>query len=203
MQSERPDLNLGSNLFYTQGADVPHGVLSYPAGRLTDLSNPAILDFYAIHLRTTHMSLRDRLTEDLKLAMKSRDQLRMDVIRMIKAAVLNKEVEIKKDLDDAEMSRVMTTLIKQRKEAAEQFEKGHRNDLAAKERLEINIIEAYLPPAVSDEDISRAVDIAVREAGAPSLKDMGAVMKAVMARFAGQTVDGKRVSDLVRAKLQS
>jgi hypothetical protein len=135
--------------------------------------------------------------------MKSRDQLRMDVIRMIKAAVLNKEVEIKKDLDDAEMSRVMTTLIKQRKEAAEQFEKGHRNDLAAKERLEINIIEAYLPPAVSDEDISRAVDIAVREAGAPSLKDMGAVMKAVMARFAGQTVDGKRVSDLVRAKLQS
>jgi uncharacterized protein YqeY len=149
------------------------------------------------------MSLRDRLTEDLKLAMKSRDQLRMDVIRMIKAAVLNKEVEIKKDLDDAEMSRVMTTLIKQRKEAAEQFEKGHRNDLAAKERLEINIIEAYLPPAVSDEDISRAVDIAVREAGAPSLKDMGAVMKAVMARFAGQTVDGKRVSDLVRAKLQS
>ncbi|WP_447599013.1 GatB/YqeY domain-containing protein [Nitrospira sp. Nam80] len=149
------------------------------------------------------MSLRDRLTEDLKLAMKSRDQLRMDVIRMIKAAVLNKEVEMKKDLDDAEMSRVMTTLIKQRKEAAEQFEKGHRNDLAAKERLEINIIEAYLPPAVSDEDISRAVDIAVREAGAPSLKDMGAVMKAVMARFAGQTVDGKRVSDLVRAKLQS
>jgi uncharacterized protein YqeY len=122
---------------------------------------------------------------------------------MIKAAVLNKEVEIKKDLDDAEMSRVMATLIKQRKEAAEQFEKGHRNDLAAKERLEINIIEAYLPPAASDEDISRAVDIAVREAGAPSLKDMGTVMKAVMARFADQTVDGKRVSDLVRAKLQS
>ena len=149
------------------------------------------------------MSLRDRLAEDLKLAMKSRDQLRMDVIRMIKAAVLNKEVEIKKDLDDAEMSRVMTTLIKQRKEAAEQFEKGHRSDLAAKERLEIDIIEAYLPPAVSDEDISRVVDIAVREAGAPSLKDMGAIMKAVMARFAGQTVDGKRVSDLVPAKLQS
>ncbi|MEX5220004.1 MAG: GatB/YqeY domain-containing protein [Nitrospira sp.] len=149
------------------------------------------------------MSLRDRLTEDLKLAMKSRDQLRMDVIRMIKAAVLNKEVEIKKDLDDAEMSRVMATLIKQRKEAAEQFEKGHRNDLAAKERLEIDIIEAYLPPAVSDDEIRRAVDIAVREAGTPSLKDMGVIMKAVMARFAGQTLDGKRVSDLVRAKLQS
>lgn len=149
------------------------------------------------------MSIRDRLTEDLKLAMKSRDQLRMDVIRMIKAAVLNKEMEIKKDLDDAEMSRVMTTLVKQRKEAAEQFEKGHRNDLAAKERLEIDIIEAYLPPAVSDEEVSRAVDIAVREAGTPSLKDMGTIMKAVMTHFAGQTVDGKRVSDLVRAKLQS
>ena len=149
------------------------------------------------------MSLRDRLTEDLKLAMKSRDQLRMDVIRMIKAAVLNKEVEIKKDLDDAEMSRVMATLIKQRREAAEQFEKGHRNDLAAKERSEIDIIEAYLPPAVSDDEISRAVEQAVREAGTPSLKDMGTVIKAVMARFAGQPVDGKRVSDLVRAKLQS
>ena len=149
------------------------------------------------------MSIRDRLTEDLKLAMKSRDQLRMDVIRMIKAAVLNKEMEIKKDLDDAEMSRVMTTLVKQRKEAAEQFEKGHRNDLAAKERLEIDIIEAYLPPAVSDEEVSRAVDIAVREAGTPSLKDMGTIMKAVMTHFAGKTVDGKRVSDLVRAKLQS
>jgi uncharacterized protein YqeY len=82
------------------------------------------------------MSLRDRLTEDLKLAMKARDQLRMDVIRMIKAAVLNKEVELKKDLDDAEMSRIMTTMIKQRKESVEQFEKGQRAELAAKERQE-------------------------------------------------------------------
>ena len=149
------------------------------------------------------MSLRDRLTEDLKVAMKSRDQLRIDVIRMIKAAVLNKEVEIKKDLDDAEMSRVMTTLIKQRKEAAEQFEKGHRADLATKERREIDIIEAYLPPVLSDEEISRTIETVVREVGASSVKDMGAIMKTVMTRFAGHTVDGKRVSDLVRAKLQS
>lgn len=149
------------------------------------------------------MSLRDRLTEDLKLAMKSRDQLRMDVIRMIKAAVLNKEMEIKKDLDDAEMSRVMTTLIKQRREAAEQFDQAHRDDLASKERKEITIIEAYLPPAVSDEDIGRTVDLVIQETGNPSLKDMGTIMKAVMARFAGQTVDGKRVSEMVRAKLQS
>ena len=148
------------------------------------------------------MSLRDRLTEDLKLAMKARDQLRMDVIRMIKAAVLNKEVEVKKDLDDAEMSRIMTTMIKQRKESVEQFEKGQRAELAAKERQEISIIEAYLPKALSPEDLDRTVDAVIHESGATSAKDMGAVMKGVMARLAGQPVDGKQVSDLVRSKLK-
>jgi uncharacterized protein len=148
------------------------------------------------------MSLRDRLTEDLKLAMKARDQLRMDVIRMIKAAVLNKEVEMKKDLDDAEMSRIMTTMIKQRKESVEQFEKGQRAELAAKERQEISIIEAYLPKAISPDELDRTVDAVIRESGATSAKDMGAVMKAVMARLAGQPVDGKHVSDLVRSKLK-
>jgi uncharacterized protein YqeY len=148
------------------------------------------------------MSLHDRLTEDLKLAMKARDQLRMDVIRMIKAAVLNKEVEMKKDLDDAEMSRIMTTMIKQRKESVEQFEKGQRAELAAKERQEISIIEAYLPKALSPEELDRTVDAVIHESGATSAKDMGAVMKAVMARLAGQPVDGKQVSDLVRSKLK-
>ncbi len=148
------------------------------------------------------MSLRDRLTDDLKLAMKARDQLRMDVIRMIKAAVLNKEVEMKKDLDDAEMSRIMTTMIKQRKESVEHYEKGQRAELAAKERQEISIIEAYLPKALSPEDLDRTVDAVIHESGATSAKDMGAVMKAVMARLAGQPVDGKQVSDLVRSKLK-
>ena len=148
------------------------------------------------------MSLRDRLTEDLKLAMKARDQLRMDVIRMIKAAVLNKEVELKKDLDDAEMSRIMTTMIKQRKESVEQFEKGQRAELAAKERQEISIIEAYLPQALSADELAQAVDAVIRETGATSATDMGLVMKAVMARLAGQPVDGKSVSDLVRSKLK-
>ncbi len=147
------------------------------------------------------MSLRDRLTEDLKLAMKARDQLRMDVIRMIKAAVLNKEVELKKDLDDAEMSRIMTTMIKQRKESVEQFEKCQRAELAAKERQEISIIETYLPKALSAKELAQAVDAVIRETGATSAKDMGLVMKAVMARLAGQSVDGKSVSDLVRSKL--
>ena len=148
------------------------------------------------------MSLHDRLTEDLKLAMKSRDQLRMDVIRMIKAAVQNKEVELKKDLDDAEMSRVMTTLIKQRRESVEQFEKAQRADLAAKERQEITIIERYLPQALTPQELESIVASVLTETGAQSLKDMGAVMKAVMARLTGQAVDGKLISDLVRAKLQ-
>jgi hypothetical protein len=148
------------------------------------------------------MSLRDRLTEDLKQAMKSRDQLRTDVIRMIKAAVLNKEVELKKDLDDAEMSRVMTTMIKQRKESVEQFEKGNRAELAAKERQEITIIEAYLPRPLAPDQLAEVVDAVIRDTGATSAKDMGMVMKAVMARLAGQPVDGKQISDLVRSKLQ-
>jgi len=148
------------------------------------------------------MSLHDRLSEDLKLAMKSRDQLRVDVIRMIKAAVMNKEMEIKKDLDDAEMSRVMTTMIKQRRESVEQFEKGNRAELAAKERQEITILESYLPQALSTEQLSSVVDAVIQETGAQSRKEIGAVMKAVMVRVAGQLVDGKQISDLVRAKLQ-
>ncbi|MEO5956214.1 MAG: GatB/YqeY domain-containing protein [Nitrospiraceae bacterium] len=148
------------------------------------------------------MSLHDRLIEDLKLAMKARDQLRMDVIRMVKAAVMNKELELKKDLDDAEMSRVMTTMIKQRRESVEQFEKGNRVELAEKERQEITILESYLPQAISPEQLATIVDAAIQETGAHSLKEMGAVMKAVMVLVAGQTVDGKQISELVRAKLQ-
>jgi len=133
--------------------------------------------------------------------MKSKDQLRMDVIRMIKAAILNKEVELKKDLDDAEMSRIMTTLIKQRRESVAQYEKAQRAELAEKERKEISIIEAYLPQALSSQELDQIIASVLTETGARSLKDMGAVMKAVMTRLAGQTVDGKLVSDLVRAKL--
>jgi len=148
------------------------------------------------------MSLHERLTEDLKLAMKARDQLRMDVIRMIKAAVMNKEMEMKKDLDDAEMSRVMTSMIKQRRESIEQFEKGNRAELAAKERQEISILESYLPQSFSPEQLSTVVDAVIQETGARSLKEMSTVMKAVMVRVVGQPVDGKQISDLVRAKLQ-
>ena len=148
------------------------------------------------------MSLRDRLSEDLKLAMKSRDQLRMDVIRMVKAAITNKEMELKKDLDDAEMSKIMTTLIKQRRESVEQYEKAQCPELAAKERQEITIIEGYLPQALSPQELAAVVESVIAESGVRSLKEMGVVMKAVMARLAGQPVDGKLISELVRAKLQ-
>ncbi|MDA2910899.1 GatB/YqeY domain-containing protein [Nitrospiraceae bacterium AH_259_D15_M11_P09] len=148
------------------------------------------------------MSLHDRLSEDLKGAMKAKDQLRTSVIRMIKAAVLNKELELKKNLDDAEMSRVMTTLVKQRKESVEQYQKAKRDDLAGKELQEISIIEGYLPKALSQEEIVQVVESVIRETSATTLKDMGPVMKAVLARLAGQPVDGNQISDLVRSKLQ-
>ena len=147
------------------------------------------------------MSLYNRLTEDLTFAMKSRDQLRMDVIRMVKAAVLNKEVELKRDLDDAEMSRVMTTLVKQRRESIEQFEKAQPQELAAKERQEIAIIESYLPKPLSPEELETLVTSVIADTGSRSMKDLGAVMKAVMARLGGQSVDGKLVSELVKRKL--
>ncbi|OLC82091.1 MAG: glutamyl-tRNA amidotransferase [Nitrospirae bacterium 13_1_40CM_3_62_11] len=147
------------------------------------------------------MSLQDRLSEDLKLAMKAKDQLRMDVIRMIKAAVLNKGFELKKSLDDVELSRVMTTLVKQRREAVEEYQKAKRDDLAGKELKEIAIIEAYLPKPLSPEELTHVVEAVIRESGAATLRDMGNVMKAVMARLAGQAVDGKQVSELVRSRL--
>ena len=147
-------------------------------------------------------SLHDRLSEDLKHAMKARDQLRMDTIRMIKSALFNKEYELKKELDEAEMSRVLTVLVKQRKEAAEQYQKAKRDELAEKELKEIVIVEGYLPRALSQEQITQIIESVIQETGAATAKDMGNVMKAVMAKLAGQAVDGKLISDLVRARLK-
>lgn len=150
------------------------------------------------------MSLPDRLSQDLALAMKSRDQLRMDVIRMIKAAFQKREIELKKDLDDAEMSRIMTTLIKQRRESIELYDKAQRTDLAGKERQEITIIQQYLPKALSPEALTALVDRVIQEAGRatkPTMNNMGMIMKSVMAQLGGAPVDGKVLSDLVRSKL--
>src|SRR5437773_8957540 len=148
------------------------------------------------------MSLAERLTEDLKLAMKARDQLRMDVIRMAKAALLNKEIELKKDLDESEMNRVLITLVKQRKEAAEQYLQAKRQDLADKELKEIIIIESYLPKALTKEELTQIIESAVQEIGSVTIKDMGKVMKAVMAKLVGKAADGKQINELVRASLQ-
>lgn len=133
--------------------------------------------------------------------MRSRDQLRLSVLRMMKSAVKNKEIDKMKALDEAEVIAVLNTLVKQRKDSVEQFRKGGREELAQKEEAEIKIIEEYLPAAASEEDIRRAVDEAIQETGAASMKDMGKVMKATMARLAGKSADGSRVSQLVKEKL--
>ena len=136
-------------------------------------------------------------------AMRSKDQLRLSVLRMMKTAVKNKEIEKMKPLDENEVVAVLNTLVKQRKDSVEQFRKGAREELAQKEEAEIKIIEEYLPAAASEEDIRRAIDDAVQETGAASMKDMGKVMKAALARLAGKSADGSRVSQMVKEKLSS
>ncbi len=148
------------------------------------------------------MSLDDQLLEDLRQAMRSKEQLRVNVIRMMKAAIQTKQLDLKRELDDAELTKVMTTLIKQGKEAAELYSKAKRDDLAAKELREIGIIERYLPQAVSEEELVQVIHTVVEETAAQGLKDLGTVMKTVMARLAGRPVDGKRASELVRGQLQ-
>ncbi len=147
------------------------------------------------------MTLQERIQKDLQEAMRIKDALRLSTLRMMKSAIKNKEVEKIKPLDEAECLQVLGTLIKQRQDSIEQFTKGGRSDLAAKEASEIKIIEAYLPAAVTADEITRVIAQVIAETGATSLKDMGTVMKAAMARFAGKRVDGKAVSELVRAKL--
>jgi len=125
----------------------------------------------------------------------------LSTLRMLKAALTNKEVERGRDLDDAESLQVVTALVKQRRDAIEQFKAGGRQDLVDRETAEIGVLERYLPPAASDADIDAAIDAAVAETGATSAKDMGRVMKAVMARLAGSSADGRKVSDAVKKRL--
>jgi uncharacterized protein YqeY len=147
------------------------------------------------------MKLMDRITADIATAMRAKDQARLAPLRMAKAALMNREVEKGRSLEENEAQQVIASLIKQRRDSIEQFEKGGRADLVTKETAEIATLEAYLPPPADAAEIGRAVDAALAETNATSLKDMGKVMKAAMARLAGATVDGKAVSDLVRQKL--
>jgi uncharacterized protein YqeY len=136
-------------------------------------------------------------------AMRKHDPTRLSALRMLKAALVNREVERGHALDEAESLQVVASLVKQRKDSIEQFTKGGRQDLADKEAAEIGILEVYLPPAADPAAIDRAVADAIAETGATSAKDMGRVMKAAMARLAGQSVDGKTVNERVRQMLAS
>jgi uncharacterized protein len=147
------------------------------------------------------MKLFDRIGQDIKAAMKARDQARLSPLRMAKAALMNREVEKGRSLEEAEAEQVIASLIKQRRDSIEQFSKGGRQDLAARESAEIVTLEAYLPPPLDPAEVEAAVDAAIAETGANSQKDLGRVMKAVMARLAGRTVDGKVVNETVRRRL--
>ncbi len=148
------------------------------------------------------MRLRDKINGDLTAAMKARQAERLSVLRMMKTAVKNKEIDARAELDDTQVMQVLSTLIKQHRDSIEQFTGGGRSDLADKEAAEIKIIEEYLPAGVTDEEMAAVVDQVVRESGASSLKDLGKVMKECMARFAGKPVDGKKVNLLVKSRLE-
>jgi uncharacterized protein YqeY len=147
------------------------------------------------------MALIDKISQDMTTAMKARDQARLAPLRMAKAALMNREVEKGRELDDAEAQQVVVSLIKQRRDSVDQFLKGGREELAAKETAEIATLEAYLPPPVDPADIERAVDEAIQETGASSAKDLGRVMKAVMPKLAGRGADGRIINEIVRRKL--
>jgi len=147
------------------------------------------------------VTLNERLGSDITAAMRAKDVMRLSALRMLKAAVMNKEVEKSRGLDDAEVQQVVASLVKQRRDSIEQFSKAGRSDLVDKETSEIAVLEQYLPPAASAEDIEAAVAAAIAETGASSPKDMGKVMKAVMPKLAGKHAEGRAINDAVRRTL--
>ncbi len=147
------------------------------------------------------MSLEAQIKNDLTDAMKAKDVDRLSTLRMVKANLMNRRIDKGSDLTDEEVSKALQSLVKQRRDSIEQYEKAGRTELAAKEALEISHIEAYLPQSASPEEIEQAVAEAVAETGASSMKDMGSVMKAAQAKLQGKTVDGRLVSEAVKAKL--
>jgi len=149
------------------------------------------------------MTLVERITQDLTAAMKARDAALTSTLRMAKAAIMNKQIDKHGALDDAEAVRLLQGLVKQREDAAEQYAKGNRPELAAKERAEMALLKAYLPAEASEEEVAAAVETAVVETGASSSKDMGRVMKAALAALSagGKAADGRRVSEAVKKRL--
>ena len=147
------------------------------------------------------MSLNDKVSADITAAMKAKNAPRLSALRMLKAAMMNKGVEKGRDLEDAEVLQVVSSLVKQRRDSIEQFSKAGRTDLVQKETAEMAVLEAYLPPSATSAEIDAAVSAAIAETGASSPKDMGKVMKAVMPMLAGKNADGKAVNEAVRRTL--
>jgi len=147
------------------------------------------------------MRLTDKVNADITAAMKSKDAARLSSLRMMKAAIMNKNVEKGRDLEDPEVLQVVSSLVKQRRDSIEQFSKAGRTDLVAKETAEVAVLEEYLPPAATAEEIDAAVAAAVAETGATSAKDIGKVMKAVMPKLAGKNAEGRTVNESVRRTL--
>ena len=148
------------------------------------------------------MNLKDSIISDLTAAMKAKDANKMSALRMVKANLMNRQIEKGGELTDEEVIKALQGLVKQRRDSVEQYEKAGRPELADREKVEIKIIEGYLPRAASPEDIESAVNAAIAEVGATSMKEMGSVMKAATARLAGLTVDGRTLSELVKTRLQ-
>ena len=148
------------------------------------------------------MSLKERITSDMTAAMKSKEAARLSTLRMVKAAVQNREIEKGGELSEEELTKALQSLVKQRRDSVEQYEKAGRVELAEKERAEIAVIEEYLPRAASREEVERVVAEVIAETGAASMKEMGAVMKAAQARLVGRNADGRTVSEVVKSKLQ-
>ena len=147
------------------------------------------------------MSVSEQIIADLTASMKAQDAQRTSTLRMVKAAMMNRKIEKGSELDDDEMQKLLRSLVKQRRDSIEQYEKAGRQELVDKEQAEITVIETYLPQAASAAEIEAAVVAAIAETGASSMKDMGKVMKAVQAALAGKNADGKTVSEIVKSKL--
>lgn len=147
------------------------------------------------------MAFIDEITRAIAAAMKTHDTTKLSVLRMLKAALMNRSVERGRDLDQAESQQVVSSLVKQRRESIEQFLKGNRKDLADREAAEIAVLETYLPQAAGEAEIEQAIEAAIADTGASSGKDLGRVMKAVMAKLGGRTVDGRAVNERVRLRL--
>jgi uncharacterized protein len=149
----------------------------------------------------TAVSLKQRITDDMTAAMRAKDAARLSTLRMVKAAIMNRQIERGSEPTDEETTKLLQSLVKQRRDSVEQYERGNRPELAAKERAEIGVIEEYLPRPATREEIERAVEEAIKETGASSMKEMGAVMKAAQARLAGRSADGRAVSETVKSRL--